>query len=111
MKFDSEHSDIDYGIIKSDAQKQKKSEYSEDSNIDSDTNCDSSLDLANKNETISKRLGLSLSKRAELGFKAKAILDWGRISYLRKQGFDANLHFYVDKDVSLENVCIVATKI
>ncbi|KAI5631169.1 methyltransferase TRM13 domain-containing protein [Phthorimaea operculella] len=48
--------------------------------------------------------------REEIGRRAKAFLDWGRVLYLREKGFETNLCYYVPSSVSLENVCIVATK-
>lgn len=60
--------------------------------------------------SITKHLGLSMKQREDIGFKAKAILDWGRLLYLRGKNFDTNLCFYVDKALSPENVCIVAKK-
>ncbi|KAJ0172458.1 hypothetical protein K1T71_011597 [Dendrolimus kikuchii] len=54
---------------------------------------------------------LSQEYREAVGRKAKALLDWGRVLYLRDRGFDARLCYYVPTKVSLENVCIVAKKV
>ena len=47
--------------------------------------------------------------RAELGRKAKDLLDEGRAEYLRAHGYDVALQTYVDGAVTPENVLIVAT--
>ncbi|XP_063622997.1 tRNA:m(4)X modification enzyme TRM13 homolog [Cydia splendana] len=49
-------------------------------------------------------------EREEIGRRAKALFDWGRVVWLRARGFDARLCYYVPRDVSLENVAIVAVK-
>lgn len=74
-------------------------------------------DLANSNEpngNLTIELGskgvypLSHEYREVIGRRAKAILDFGRVLYLREKGFEARLCYYVPTKVSLENVCIVA---
>lgn len=49
-------------------------------------------------------------ERAEIGRRAKLLLDYGRVLHLREVGFDAQLVHFVDATVTLENVCIVAKK-
>lgn len=56
------------------------------------------------------RYGLNREEREEIGRKCKYIINWGRLKYLQKLNFDCSLHYYVDKDITLENVCIVAVK-
>ncbi|CAF4764330.1 unnamed protein product [Pieris macdunnoughi] len=53
---------------------------------------------------------LSRQRREEVGRRAKAILDWGRVLYLKECGFDARLTYFIPDSVSLENLCIVAKK-
>lgn len=53
-------------------------------------------------------LGLSREEKEVVGQRSKHILNWGRLYYLEKLGFNCFLHYYVNKSVSLENVCIVA---
>ncbi|XP_013171435.1 PREDICTED: tRNA:m(4)X modification enzyme TRM13 homolog isoform X2 [Papilio xuthus] len=53
--------------------------------------------------------GLAVGGRAEVGRRAKAVVDWGRVMYLRRRGWRARLCHFVPRHVSLENVCIVAT--
>lgn len=65
-------------------------------------NMDSSIDqITQKMEFDRKEL---------IGRKVKSLLNWGRIEYLKNLGFQSNLYFYTSRDVSLENVCVVATK-
>lgn len=45
---------------------------------------------------------------AELGWKCKRILDYARVEYLRGEGYEANLSYYIDKSQTPENVCIIA---
>lgn len=42
-----------------------------------------------------------------IGWKCKRLLDHARIEFMRENGYEANLSFYVDKIHTLENVCIV----
>lgn len=51
-----------------------------------------------------------LSEHEIIGRKAKALLNWGRLIYLESVGFEAQLFYYTSIDVSLENMCIVATQ-
>ncbi|XP_045778291.1 tRNA:m(4)X modification enzyme TRM13 homolog [Maniola jurtina] len=64
-----------------------------------------------ENELGSKKLNLSQEQRQAIGRRAKALLDWGRALHLERCGFRARLLRYVPAGVSLENVCIVATKV
>lgn len=47
---------------------------------------------------------------SEIGWKCKRLLDHARVEFLRKNGFEANLSFYVEKSRTPENVCIVGVK-
>jgi tRNA:m4X modification enzyme len=54
--------------------------------------------------------GLDFIERQNLGFKCKRILDLGRLDALQKSGAnEAKLVYYVEKDSSLENLCLQAT--
>ncbi|XP_018323302.1 tRNA:m(4)X modification enzyme TRM13 homolog isoform X2 [Agrilus planipennis] len=53
-------------------------------------------------------LNISLSEMKNIGFKCKHIIDWGRKCYLDELSFYSVLHYYVNPNVTLENVCIVA---
>ncbi|XP_077270405.1 tRNA:m(4)X modification enzyme TRM13 homolog [Temnothorax americanus] len=49
-------------------------------------------------------------ERESIGRKAKTLLNWGRLVFLESAGFQAELLYYTSLDVSLENMCIVATR-
>ncbi|KAL6258813.1 hypothetical protein P5V15_010759 [Pogonomyrmex californicus] len=51
-----------------------------------------------------------LDEREVTGRKAKILLNWGRLVFLKNAGFQAELLYYTSTDVSLENMCIVATR-
>ncbi|KAF3421481.1 hypothetical protein E2986_05528 [Frieseomelitta varia] len=53
---------------------------------------------------------LSSNEREKIGRKVKSLLNWGRLEYLKKIGFRSDLIYYTTTDISLENMCIVATK-
>ncbi|KAF8950668.1 tRNA:m(4)X modification enzyme TRM13 [Haplosporangium bisporale] len=52
--------------------------------------------------------GLDFDAREKLGQQCKRLLDIGRVMYLRENGFDAELVYYVDKETSLENLALMA---
>lgn len=54
---------------------------------------------------------LDTETKRETGWQCKRILDMGRILYLRDKGFQCDLKYYVDKDISLENILLKARKI
>uniref|UniRef100_A0A0K8UED4 tRNA:m(4)X modification enzyme TRM13 n=1 Tax=Bactrocera latifrons TaxID=174628 RepID=A0A0K8UED4_BACLA len=58
----------------------------------------------------SKTQRLCLSERERIGDMCKRILDYGRLQYLREHGYEAELKYYVTRDVTLENVCLLARK-
>ncbi|XP_029177037.1 tRNA:m(4)X modification enzyme TRM13 homolog [Nylanderia fulva] len=51
-----------------------------------------------------------LDERELIGRKAKTLLNWGRLFFLQSIGFKTELFYYTSTDVSLENMCIVATR-
>lgn len=53
---------------------------------------------------------LKSDEREIIGRKAKTLLNWGRLAFLENAGFQAELLYYISTDVSLENMCIVATR-
>lgn len=63
---------------------------------------------ARQHATVSQ--SLKLEKREIIGRKAKILLNWGRLIFLESAGFQAKLLYYTSTDVSLENMCIVATR-
>ena len=48
-------------------------------------------------------------ERESIGRKAKALLNYGRLEYLKAFGFNCRLVHYASTDVTLENMCIVGT--
>lgn len=52
--------------------------------------------------------GLDYDQREEIGLMCRRIIDYGRVISLRKQGYKVELVQYVDSDISLENVCLLA---
>ncbi|XP_055902564.1 tRNA:m(4)X modification enzyme TRM13 homolog [Eupeodes corollae] len=53
---------------------------------------------------------VAVKEREQIGLQCKRVLDYSRVVYLRKNGFDTSLRSYVAKDVTLENICIVALR-
>lgn len=49
-------------------------------------------------------------EREIIGYMCKKIIDMGRIHYLRDKGYDTRLACYTEKEFSLENVVLLATK-
>ncbi|XP_018569044.1 tRNA:m(4)X modification enzyme TRM13 homolog isoform X2 [Anoplophora glabripennis] len=67
----------------------------------------------NPNEELAQNerdseIGLTREEKEVVGQRCKHVLNWGRLIYLEKLGFNCSLHYYVNKSISLENVCIVA---
>jgi len=58
----------------------------------------------------SNRFSELLTERELIGRKAKTLLNWGRLVFLQSIGFQAELFYYVSTNISLENMCIVATR-
>lgn len=55
-------------------------------------------------------IGLNRSQKEDVGRRSKYILNWGRKTFIETFNFKSKLHYYVDKNISLENVCIVVYK-
>ncbi|BFF92996.1 tRNA:m(4)X modification enzyme TRM13 homolog [Drosophila madeirensis] len=54
---------------------------------------------------------LTREQREQIGYQCKRILDHGRLEHLRANGFEASLKFYVPRDITLENVVLLAKRI
>jgi tRNA:m4X modification enzyme len=52
--------------------------------------------------------GLSYDEREELGLICKSIFDIGRARFLEAKGFTVKLVRYVDRDLSPENLALIA---
>jgi hypothetical protein len=61
-----------------------------------------------KKSALLKLLGPSRAQ--QLGYKARRILEEGRIRYLRANGFEAHLVRYCDSSVTFDNLAIIATR-
>nr|XP_031828217.1 tRNA:m(4)X modification enzyme TRM13 homolog [Nomia melanderi]XP_031828218.1 tRNA:m(4)X modification enzyme TRM13 homolog [Nomia melanderi]XP_031828219.1 tRNA:m(4)X modification enzyme TRM13 homolog [Nomia melanderi] len=64
----------------------------------------------NSIDTRSRTKGLTSSEKENIGRKVKTLLNWGRSEFLKNNGFESKLVYYTTTDVSLENMCIVATR-
>ncbi|XP_017856585.1 PREDICTED: tRNA:m(4)X modification enzyme TRM13 homolog [Drosophila arizonae] len=53
---------------------------------------------------------LSREQRELIGYQCKRVLDYGRLEHLRANGYQASLKFYVSRDVTLENVILLAKR-
>ncbi|XP_003706604.1 tRNA:m(4)X modification enzyme TRM13 homolog [Megachile rotundata] len=67
-------------------------------------------DQDNLKDTRTNIRTLTANDRENIGRKVKMLLNWGRLEYLRSVGFQSNLIYYTTTEVSLENMCIIATK-
>ncbi|KAG5324669.1 TRM13 enzyme, partial [Acromyrmex heyeri] len=70
-----------------------------DVNSPSDATSDTASSISSKSD-----------EREVIGRKAKTLLNWGRLAFLKSVGFQAELLYYISTDISLENMCIVATR-
>uniref|UniRef100_A0A1B0CVW7 tRNA:m(4)X modification enzyme TRM13 n=2 Tax=Lutzomyia longipalpis TaxID=7200 RepID=A0A1B0CVW7_LUTLO len=64
--------------------------------------------VENSSDDDEDTVKMSRKEKEEIGIRCKRILDYARIVYLRQNHYDASLINYVSRDVTLENVCIVA---
>ncbi len=71
----------------------------------------STSSISTDRSTYSKQRLFSIEQQEQIGLKAKRILDWGRIEYLNKNGFNAHLKVYTSKNITLENIALIATPI
>ncbi|XP_065362112.1 tRNA:m(4)X modification enzyme TRM13 homolog [Calliphora vicina] len=53
---------------------------------------------------------VSLAERETIGFMCKRLLDYARLGYLRQHDYEADLHYYVTREVTLENVVLLARR-
>ncbi len=71
----------------------------------------STSSISTDRSSYSKQRLFSIEQQEQIGLKAKRILDWGRIEYLNKNGFNAHLKVYTSKNITLENIALIATPI
>lgn len=53
---------------------------------------------------------LAREQREQIGYQCKRVLDHGRVEHLKANGYDAQLKFYVSREVTLENVVLLAQR-
>ncbi|KAH8361878.1 hypothetical protein KR200_006262 [Drosophila serrata] len=68
------------------------------------------MEKAEEQPTEPNTQRLSREEREKIGQQCKRILDYGRLEHLRSQGYQAELKFYVPRDVTLENVVLLAKR-
>ena len=68
-------------------------------------------EISTENITRYEKLNLSQSRREDIGRKSKRILDAARCQFIKENiGFaSVKLKYYVSREISLENVVLVAT--
>lgn len=59
--------------------------------------------------TYSKQRLFTVEHQEQIGLKAKRLLDWGRVEYLNENGYRAHLKVYASKNITLENIALLAT--
>lgn len=64
--------------------------------------------IPNERSRYSKQRLFSMEQQEQIGLKAKRLVDWGRIEYLREHGFHADLRVYAPKNITLENIALIA---
>jgi tRNA:m4X modification enzyme len=72
--------------------------------------CRSKSDAHSPRDPTTTSRSPKLDEREVVGRKAKTLLNWGRLVFLESVGFQAELLYYTSTDVSLENMCVVATR-
>ncbi|KAI8045936.1 tRNA:m(4)X modification enzyme TRM13 homolog [Drosophila gunungcola] len=68
------------------------------------------MELADDQPAESNTQRLSREEREKIGQQCKRVLDYGRLEHLRSHGYQAELKFYVPRDVTLENVVLLARR-
>ncbi|RHZ50622.1 hypothetical protein Glove_494g4 [Diversispora epigaea] len=72
---------------------------------------DDSMEFTEEDNTRLHYSGLDYQTRESLGYKCKRILDFGRYKYLKENGFETELIYYVEPETSLENLALIAIPI
>ncbi|XP_077981367.1 tRNA:m(4)X modification enzyme TRM13 homolog [Glandiceps talaboti] len=78
----------------------------------------SSIDESNTTLTISQNAteytkfldSMSINEREDIGRMCKKVIDIGRKIYLENHNMKVDFTYYVDNDISLENVLLIATQ-
>ncbi|XP_071953611.1 tRNA:m(4)X modification enzyme TRM13 homolog [Antedon mediterranea] len=64
----------------------------------------------NSKQPMSKSDGMNAEERAEIGRQCKRLIDLGRVKYMQGHGFNVDLVYYIQQEISLENVVFIASK-
>lgn len=62
------------------------------------------------NDQHTQSTKLTREEREMIGYKCKRLIDFARVKYLEEHNFESFLKYYVEKSITLENVCLVARK-
>ncbi|KAG0002803.1 tRNA:m(4)X modification enzyme TRM13 [Entomortierella chlamydospora] len=87
---------------------------SETSSNNSPAACDDDhrIEADSELENLSNNIpAMDSQARERLGQQCKRLLDIGRVRYLKENGFDAELVYYVDPETSLENLALMAVPV
>jgi tRNA:m4X modification enzyme len=57
-----------------------------------------------------KSFHLDKTEKEIVGRKCKRIIDWGRLEYLKNNGYKVSLVHYIPKEFSIENALLIARK-
>ncbi len=80
-----------------------------DGDRDDDDDADLEHDAADSGEQVAHiKDVVSPEERTTLGLKCKQLLDQGRCAYLRRLGYEATLIRYIDRNVTRENMLLLA---
>lgn len=56
------------------------------------------------------KLPWTKEEQEEIGYMCKRIIDYSRLQYLKDVGYATDTFYYINKAVTLENLCIFAKK-
>lgn len=63
-------------------------------------------DGLNRNKQSLPEFEIERKRKEQIGWRCKRLLDHARVDFMNSKNYEAKLSFYVDKSVTLENVCI-----
>ncbi|CAF1080215.1 unnamed protein product [Adineta steineri] len=92
-----------------DENRHKLVEEGKRSTIDGTISFQLDTSIPTSRSTYSKQRLFPIEQQEQIGLKAKRLLDWGRIEYLNENGFDTHLKVYASKNITLENIALIAT--
>ncbi len=55
-------------------------------------------------------LKLGKDEKKSIGLQCKRLIDTGRLKYLENHGYEAKLLYYVDSNITLEDIVLLARK-